>query len=56
MLFRIKFDFSDGPEYFEFEAADEESADRYITECLGFCPVCRAALQSRTDRIDFDLC
>lgn len=56
MLYRIRFDFSSGPEVFEFEAVNDEAADRYITELLGFCPVCRAALQSRTDCIDFDLC
>lgn len=56
MLFRVHFNFRDEPEVFEFEASDSEAAARYIGDLLGFCPFCRAALQSRSVSFDSDLC
>lgn len=54
MLYRVKLNFDKKPEVFEFEASDDEAACRYLDFVLGFCPVCRAQVQSRTDCIVFD--
>lgn len=53
MIYRVTMQFSDGPEYFDFEAADDEAAQRFIDEVLGFCPVCKAACCNRTEPIEF---